>query len=394
MKVNDAVYTPLFSAKPIVVHQGGTNSGKTYGIMQYLLQIGAQNPGEVITVTSEDRPALKVGAYRDTKSILQTHPDLSKWWPEDQHNRSELTRTCVNGSILEFNSYSDEIDAGSGKRNRLFVNEANSVPYGIFEQLSLRTDKQVIIDYNPSARFWAHDHLEGREDVEWVITTFRDNTFLDPQIKAKILSYEPTPENIKRKTANKYRWQVYGLGQVGRLEGLVFPDWQTGTFPEEYKWRVFGMDFGYTNDPTTFIEVRYHAGALWWKEHIFKVGLTNPDIARELERIEHDRNEKIVADSAEPKSIEEIKRQGWSIIGAEKGADSINQGIDAIKRYNNYIDPRSKNLIEEFSSYTWKMDKNGQATNKPIDDFNHGIDAGRYALSKRILRPSKQLQWT
>jgi phage terminase large subunit len=156
--------------------------------------------------------------------------------------------------------------------------------------------------------------------------------------------------------------------------------------PEDYKWRVFGMDFGYTNDPTTLIEIRYHADGLYWKEHLYKTGMTNPEIAKEVKRLELQR-EKIVADSAEPKSIEEIKRAGCYIVGAEKGKDSINQGIDAIKRYNVYIEPRSKNLIEEFSSYTWDKDRDGNPTNKPIDAFNHGIDGGRYALSKKILTP-------
>lgn len=396
MKANDAVYTSLKSDKPINVQQGGTSSGKTYGIMQHLLEEGARNNNEVITVYAEDIPALKQGAYRDTQSILDCEPDLLKWWPMDKGwwNRSDRIFKSRSGSVIEFNSYDNELDARQGKRDRSFGNEANAIQYGVFEQINLRTKKQSIIDFNPSARFWAHDKLQGLEEVEWNVTTFRDNAFLDEKTKAKILSYEPTPENIARGTANEYRWQVYGLGQVGRLEGLVFPDWKTGKFPQEYKWRVFGMDFGYTNDPTTLIEIRYAHGDLHWKEHIYEKRLTNPDICRELRRLGHDPNEKIVADSAEPKSIEEIKRDGWSIIGAEKGADSINQGIDAIKRYNVYIDVSSKNLIEEFSSYTWKKDKDGNPMNKPIDDFNHGIDAGRYALSNKILRPSKKLEWT
>jgi phage terminase large subunit len=186
---------------------------------------------------------------------------------------------------------------------------------------------------------------------------------------------------------------VYGLGEVGRLEGLVFPDFRvTSDYPSEYKWRVFGMDFGYTNDPTTLIEIRYAHGNLYFKQHIYETGLTNPDISARLSSIGFDKNERIIADSAEPKSIEELRRMGWHVKPAVKGTDSIINGIDAMKRYPLYIDSKSKNLIEEFGSYTWKKDKNGNALNVPIDAFNHGIDASRYAISLRINKPQHELQ--
>ena len=387
MKLNEAVVKPLYSGKPIHVHQGGTSSGKTYGILQYLFKEGARHKNEIITIVAEDVPSLKSGAYRDAQTILNEDEVLSYYYPKSGRNKTDRYFKSLSGTVIEFKSFQDEYDARSGKRDRLFVNEANAVKQGIFEQLSLRTNKQTIIDFNPSARFWAHDNLFGREDVEWTVTTYRDNAFLNPNIREKIESYEPTPENIKRGTANEYRWKVYGLGEVGRLEGLVFPDFQVSSeYPKEYKWRVFGMDFGYTNDPTTLIEIRYAHGDLYWKEHLYQTGLTNPEIASEVKRLEFHK-EKIVADSAEPKSIEEIKRRGCYIIPAEKGRDSVNQGIDAIKRYKCYIHSSSKNLIEEFSSYTWDKDRDGNPTNKPVDKFNHGIDAGRYALSKKILKP-------
>ena len=393
MNLNKKITKPLRDeVKPIIVQQGGTSSGKTYGILQHLFLCGVENANETITVVAEDVPNLKVGAYRDAQNILAENATLKALYPD--HNKTDRIFTSISGSRIEFRSYQDTYDARSGKRDRLFVNEANGVKHEIYEQLSLRTTKQTVIDFNPSARFWAHDHLEHRNDVEWVVSTYRDNAFLDPRIKDKILSYEPTPENIERGTANKYRWMVYGLGEVGRLEGLIFPNFKTTTeWPEDYKWRVFGMDFGFVNDPTTLVEIRYKADGLYWKQHIYETGLTNPDIAKAIKRLGFD-SEKIVADSAEPKSIEEIKRNGCYIVGAEKGPDSIIHGIDALNRYNLYIHASSKDLIEEFSSYTWRKDKDGKAQNKPIDKYNHGIDAGRYAVSKRILRPTKKLEWT
>jgi phage terminase large subunit len=177
------------------------------------------------------------------------------------------------------------------------------------------------------------------------------------------------------------------------LEGLIFPDFKvTSDYPSEYKWRTFGMDFGYTNDPTTLIEIRYAHGNLYWKQHIYETGLTNPDISKRLAEIGHETNELIIADSAEPKSIEELRRMGWHVRPAVKGSDSVMNGIDSMKRYPIYIHSGSKQLIEEFGSYTWKKDKNGNALNVPIDAFNHGIDAGRYAVSMKINKPAKSLE--
>ena len=375
LKVNKKVFEPL-RKYDLVVHQGGSSSGKTYGILQYLFSVGAANPNEIITVVGQDIPNLKVGAYRDAQNILDDSEALRDWYPAELHNKSNRSFRCVNGSLVEFNSYSDEQDAKSGKRQRLFVNEANGVPYEVFEQLRMRTTKQVIIDFNPSAEFWAHKRLQ---EAHWVITSFRDNAFISPAVRERILSYEPTKENIERGTADKYRWDVYGLGKVGRLEGLVLPNWERGKFPDDYKWRIYGLDFGYTNDPTALVEIRLHRGNLHVKEHLYRSGLTNQDISREMERIGIDRNELIIADSAEPKSIEEINRMGWHIRGAIKGKDSINQGIDILKRYKVIVE--GENIAKELNSYIWAKDRNGNLLNKPIDSFNHCIDAMRYAVS-------------
>ena len=373
------------STNPIVVQSGGTSSGKTYSILQYLIAIATSQERLVITVAGQDIPNLKKGAYRDAQNILYgTDAYLQELIFHNKSNREFIFNT---GSVIEFNSYSDFQDAKSGKRDYLFVNEANGVGYEIFEELQVRTTKQTFIDFNPTARFWAHDKFHGKDHVDWFNSTYRDNPFIEPSIREKIESYEPTPENIARGTANEYRWKVYGLGEVGRLEGLVFPDFQVSSeFPTEYKWRVFGMDFGFTNDPTTLVEIRYAHGNLYWMQHIYEKRLTNPDIVKEIKRLGLE-DERIIADSAEPKSIQEIQDGGCYVDGAVKGKDSINQGVDAIKRYKSYIYSGSKDLIEEFSSYTWAKDRDGNATNKPIDKFNHGIDAGRYALSDKILEP-------
>ena len=387
--------SPLFqwtanAAAPIVIHSGGTNSGKTHSILQYLLALCVTLPGIVVTVVGQDIPNLKKGAYRDAKHILNDTDAFSQ--NLSFHNKSEREFRFKNSSIMEFNSYDDAQDAKSGKRDHLFLNEANGIKKSIFDELEVRTTQQTFIDFNPTARFWAHD-MQGRDDVKWFDSTYLNNPFLEPSIRKKIEAYEPSAENIKNKTANEWRWMVYGLGKVGRLEGLVFRDFEVSTdWPEKYKWRVFGLDFGFTNSPTALVEIRYAHGNLYWKQHMYQTGLTNPDISEELTRLGFSDDELIVADSAEPKSIEELKRKNWYIEAAVKGKDSVNQGIDAIKRYPIIVDAGSKDLIEEFSSYQWKEDKDGKSTNKPIDSFNHGIDAGRYGLSTRILNQREPLQ--
>jgi len=300
IQINDLFFWTLESDKPYIVHQGGTSSGKTYAILQYLISIASKKKDLTITVVGQDIPNLRVGAYRDAQNIIYNDPFFSQELKD--HNKSNRVFTFKSGSKIEFNSYNDEIDARSGKRTHSFFNEANGIDYGIFEQISMRTTQQTIIDFNPSASFWAHDKLQGRDDVDWFVSTYKDNYFIQPSIKKKILSYEPTPENIKAGTANQYRWQVYGLGEVGRLEGLVFPNFETtNEWPENYKWRCFGLDWGYTNDPTALVEIRYNGGALYWKQHIYRRQLTNQYISRLIKELKI--TDEIVADSAEPKSI-------------------------------------------------------------------------------------------
>lgn len=399
-KTTKLVDINLTSDKPIIVHQGGTNSSKTYSILQslYILAHHEDLAPCLITVVGQDIPNLKSGAYRDANSILYNNKYLQA--ELKFHNKTDRQHIFHNGSIIEFNSYDNSQDARSGKRDILFMNEANGMSYDVFEELNVRTQNKTFIDFNPTASFWAHEKLYGRDDVAWVKSNFQHNPFIPKSILSKIKGYEPTEENIAKGTANEYRWRVYGLGEVGRLEGLVFPDFEvTNEWPIKWKWRVFGLDFGFTNDPTALVEIRYVHGGLYWKEWMYEVGLTNisndenrqPSIDGRLNKLNFPFDPKIIADSAEPKSIKELSDAGWDIEGAVKGRDSVMNGIDAIKRYPLYIHSSSKNLIEEFSSYTWEKDRNDNPTNKPIDRYNHGIDAGRYGLSKQLLHGQQEM---
>ena len=378
------VTTDLFQVLPLydanieavertIVNQGGTSSGKTYSIMQVLFTLGMMESRQVITVVGQDIPNLKVGSYRDAKTILESSPILQSWYPTI--NEGERIIKCVNGSIIEFKSYADAQDAKNGKRDYLFINEANGITYEIYWQLAIRTRKKIFIDYNPSARFWVHDEIIGRDDVRLIISDHRKNYFLTDDEHARI-------EGIR----DEELWKVYARGLTGKVAGLVLTDWDiVDSLPpaDEWKMSVFGMDFGFTSDPTALEQVVLAHGELWVDEKIYSTNLTNPEIAAKAKASGLTSRDMIVADCAEPKSIRELQAQGLWVTPSPKGADSIISGIDILKRYRIHVTRRSIGIISNFRAYKWDKDRDGHMTNKPEDKNNHGIDAIRYvALDK------------
>lgn len=358
-----------------IVNQGGTGSGKTYCIMQRLVALSMERAGIIITVAGQDLPNLKVGAIRDTLHIIGSNSYLSGWF---EHNKSDNTFTGSNGSLIEFKSYADEQDAKSGKRDYLFVNEANGMQFSVFWQLQIRTRNQVFIDYNPSARFWVHDNIINSNDCALVISDHRGNQFLPEDMHREI-------ENIE----DPELWKVYARGLTGKLTGLVFPNFNivdTGQYPTDQvtKVRVFGLDFGFSQDYCALEEVRLAHGQLWINERIYSRGYTNADIAEECKRQGITRRDLIVADQAEPKSIQELKNAGLWVVPCIKGNDSITYGIDLMRRYTINVTRRSSGIINEFKQYKWALDRDGNPTNKPIDRYNHGVDSCRYAVTYKL----------
>lgn len=355
------------------VNQGGTSSGKTYTIMQRLIVLSLKRSRAIITVVGQDLPNLKVGALRDMQTILNGNKWLKGMFTENRSDHYFRSRT---GSIIEFKTYQDAQDAKNGKRDYLFINEANGVPYDIFWQLQIRTRLQVFIDYNPTARFWVHDNIIGRADCKLIISDHRSNKFLSKEQHQRIEEIE-----------DRELWAVYARGLTGKLTGLVFRNWGiVDSLPPRSEWKMScrGLDFGFTNDPSALEHVVLAHGELWVDEEIYKVGLTNPEIARESREAGVTKSDMIVADCAEPKSIQEIHNEGLYIIPSSKGKDSINNGIDILKRYRINITRRSKGIIGNMQAYKWIVDRDGKVTNKPIDAFNHGIDAIRYVALKKF----------
>ena len=348
-----------------------------------------------ISVVSESLPHLRKGAMKDFLKIMKS----TGRYVDERWSRTLLTYTFANGSYIEFFSADQEDKVRGPRRNILYINECNNVSFETYHQLAIRTDVEVWLDYNPTHEFWIHTELKDDLDSEELILTYKDNTALADSIVREIEKaidkgfYNPKAKNLfdEANIKNQYWsnwWRVYGLGLVGSLEGVIFSNWnQIGKVPSEAQLLGYGLDFGFSNDPTALIAVYRYDNQIVLDELIYSTGMLNSDIIAKMKAIGIDGRALIYADSAEPKTIEEIKRSGFNIHPTVKGADSINFGIGILQEQKILITSDSVNLIKEFRNYTWDKDKNGEKLNKPIDNWNHGIDAVRYfammALKKK-----------
>ena len=355
------------------VNQGGTSSGKTYTLMQVLIFHALNNNGCIITVAGQDLPNLKVGAMRDAKTIVNGSEWLRNFF---KFNESGSFFQGANNSIIEFKSYQNEQDAKNGKRDFLFINEANGVSYSIYWQLSIRTRQKVYLDYNPSERFWVHNDVIGRKGVKLIISDHRGNPFLTAEEHARIEAIE-----------DEELFKVYARGLTGKLSGVIFPNFSiVDELPSREEWKLYGygLDFGFTNDPTALVQCVIAHGELWVDLLVYETELTNPMIADKAKANGITRKTQIVADSAEPKSIAELNNLGLWVVPTSKGKDSIAVGIDVLHRYKINVTRRSTPLIEEMQAYKWETDRDGNKTNKPIDKYNHAIDAIRYFAMMKL----------
>jgi phage terminase large subunit len=362
----------------IKVIQGGTSSSKTFSILAVLINTAASEPNQQISVVSESLPHLKRGAIRDFLNIMK----MTGRYIDSHWNRTNFIYTFTNGSYIEFFGVEDADKLRGGRRTHLFANEANRVSEEAYTQLAMRTSKDIYIDFNPTNRFWAHD-IEG---AELLILTYKDNEGLSKTI----IDFLESHRNKALTSTYWANWcRVYLDGQIGSLEGLVFNNWSMiDTLPEEAELIGYGLDFGFTNDPSACIGVYRWNGQLILDEVIFRKGLLNSQIAKLLKDEGLGSNDEIYADN-EPKSIAEIKAYGFNRIQkATKGPDSILAGIQILQEYQMLVTKRSINLKRELETYSWRKDKDGQTTNIPEDINNHAIDATRYlALMKLGKKP-------
>jgi phage terminase large subunit len=382
--------TPVFtsnyhSTQKIVVNRGGTRSSKTRSIAQISLlwlltgqvtrSLNVQNG--VWSTVRKYKSTLKATVIRDFEE------EIDKQQVAGLIKINRTLNTYEYGKrIVEFIGADDEQKLRGSKRSILYCNEANELNFRAeFFQLLMRTEDKIFLDFNPDdENIWINTELEQKRavekgDVEVIVSTYKDNTFLPKSLIDEIEYLQKTDPEF---------WKIYGLGQYGKVFGVIYNEPTIiSEIPSTAKFIGYGMDFGYTNDPTTLVGVWLQDGELYINELIYQTGLTNQQICQRLRELGITRADTIIADSAEPKSIQEIYNEGFDIRPADKGADSIKNGIDILKRYKWNVTSSSHNLLKERRGYKWQEDKTGLQVNKPVDFNNHALDALRYlALMK------------
>lgn len=362
---------------------GGTSAGKTIAILTILIEKCQLDTSPTLTsVVSESFPHLRRGAMRDFLNIMQEH----KYFKEDRWSKTDFTYTFETGSKLEFFSADQPSKVRGPRRDRLFINECNNVAYEAFDQLEVRTKSEIWLDWNPTNEFWWYDEVAPHRDHDFVTLTYLDNEALDTNIVQSIESHKH----------NKAWWQVYGLGQLGEVEGKIFTNWQIiDEIPHEARLERRGLDFGYSNDPTAISDIYSYNGGIILDEQLYQKGMSNKQIADFIKNLPSP-NTLVIADSSEPKSIDELKLYGINILPANKGQGSVLQGIQKLQDQQVSITKRSTNGIKEYRNYMWMTDKEGRIINVPIDMWNHFMDASRYG--NETLKPKgdikvKRAEW-
>jgi len=363
--------------KRIKVIPGGSSAGKTYGILPILADKCMREKNLSVSVVSESMPHLRRGAARDFIKIMKS----TNRYVDEHWNKTNSIYTFSNGSYIEFFSVEDDSKLRGARRNILYVNECNNIKHEAYTQLAMRTDRDIYLDYNPSNKFWIDEVLKS-DDSEKLILTYLDNEALPESV----INFLESKRDLAQ-TSEYWEnwWNVYGLGLQGSLEGVIFNNWkEIDRVPLEATLIAYGMDFGYTNDPTTLIGVYKYNDSLVLDEVIYQTGLTNNDISRRLKQEGLTRSEEIYADSAEPKSIREIKNYGFRVLPTTKGKDSIVYGIQLLQEKDLLVTRRSLHIKEELERYMWRTDRDGNTLNIPIDNYNHTLDAIRYVAMVKL----------
>lgn len=375
MKLAKTYYDVIDCDTKIQVHQGGTRSGKTYSICLALIQLCWENrdSGSTISICRKTFPALRASVMRDFIEILQNENIYS----EVNHNLSQAQYNLF-GNLIEFLSIDQPQKIRGRKRDIVFINEANELAFEDFQQLIMRTSYKVILDYNPSDEYhWIYDKVLTRDDCSFFKTTYLDNPFLPQTLIEEIERLRETDE---------YYWTVYGLGERGASKEIIFRTQEYSVLPDGAKLVAYGLDWGFTNDPTALVEVHIQDNNLYIKELIHATGLTNSEIGNQMKELGIPRHAEIVADSAEPKSIFELNRMGFNVKPSKKGQDSVRVSIDLMRRHHIFIHEDSVNAKKEFRNYKWKKNKADQVLNVPVDAFDHSVDAARYVCLNKLLK--------
>jgi len=377
-KITTALKKILAMKNRLKIIQGGSSAGKTIAILLILIDRAQSEKNLTFSVVSESVPHLKRGAIRDFLSIL----NAQNYFKDTNWNRTDFIYTFPEtGSRIEFFSADSPDKVRGPRRDVLFMNEANNMSFETYTQLAIRTSGDIYIDYNPVNEFWVHDQIIPHLEHDFIILTYKDNEGLSNTIVRELES----------RKHNKSWWQVYGLGQLGEIETRIYRGWKIiDDVPHEARLERYGLDFGYTNDPTACVALYYYNGGYIIREIAYQKGLSNKQIADIL--LAQDRKALVVADSAEPKSIDEIASYGVTIVPASKGPGSVNQGIQFVQQQQISVTKNSVNVIKEYRNYVWITDRDGKIINEPDHLWSHSMDAIRYPMENlwSISQPDEQ----
>jgi phage terminase large subunit len=359
----------------IKVIQGGSSAGKTISILILLIDKCIKNPGLEVSVVSESIPHLRRGCVKDFLKIMK---ETGRFIPQN-YNKTLLRYEFTNGSYIEFFSADSEEKLRGGRRKILYINECNSIHYESYLQLAIRTSGDIYLDYNPSSKFWAHTEVIGQPNTDFIVLNYKDNEALPIEVVDMLES-----NREKAKTSSYWEnWvRVYLDGEIGQIEGTIFTDFEIiDKIPEDARLLGWGIDFGYSNDPCAVVGLYKWNEDIIVDEIVYQTGLLNSELSNLLKSNEV--TGEIYCDSAEPKSIQELKRMGHNARSVEKGRDSVNYGIQILQQKHMFVTRRSRNLLDEFSKYMFKKNRDGGYEKTPIDAHNHACDALRYiAMSK------------
>lgn len=357
-------------SKRIRAVPGGTSAGKTIGILEVLIDASQRDTSPTLTsIVAESFPHLRRGAMRDFLSIMKEQG----YYKDARWDITNSVYTFETGSQIEFFSVDQPQKVRGARRDRLFINEANNIAFSAFEELEVRTKQYIFLDWNPTNEFWYYTDVKGkREDTDELTLTYKDNEALDKAIV----------DSIESRRERKGWFDVYGLGKLGEVEGRIFTAWAiVDDIPHEARLERYGLDFGYTNDPSAIVAIYYYNGGYLLDEITYQKGLSNKQIA---DILSNQKKALTIADSAEPKSIDEIKAFGINIQPTLKGKDSVRNGIQLVQDQQISVTKRSTNVIKEYRNYLWETDKDGRVLNEPEHTWSHSMDAIRYAIGSLV----------
>lgn len=362
--------------KRVKVIQGGSSAGKTIAILILLIDRCIKTPMLEVSVVSESVPHLRRGAVKDFLKIMKE----TGRYIDTHYNKTLLRYEFSNGSYIEFFSGNEPDKLRGGRRTILYVNECNGIDYESYLQLAIRTSGDIYLDYNPSQKFWVNNEVIDKSDTDFIVLTYKDNEGLPNDV---ISMLEGNRERAETSTYWENWCRVYLDGLTGQIEGTIYSDYLViDQIPLDARILCYGLDFGFSQDPSALIAIYKYDNSLIIDEVIYQKGLLNSELSSLMKQ-----NKvlgEIYCDSAEPKSIAELKRYGHQVKPVEKGKDSIKFGIQLVQEYKLLITKRSINVLEEMSKYMWKKNRDGGYETTPIDIYNHAMDAMRYGIIMKL----------